>query len=125
MRRLAVLLALLSSGTIAFVAPAPASADTSVAEPEPVARIFAPPASPQTTGPSSLNPPYNEVPWNLDRIDQRTTTGNNSFSFSNLGLGVDVYVVDTGINAAHPEFDGRVLDGWSYRAEDDSLAAYK
>ena len=121
MRRLAMLLALLSSGTIAFVAPTPASANTTAVEPEPVAHILTAPTSPQTTGPGS------GVPWGLDRIDQRipVTNSNRSYSFNSLGSGVDVYVVDTGINASHPEFDGRVQDGWSYRGHQASLDAYK
>ena len=119
MRRFAMLLALLSSGTIAFVAPSPLRADTMADKPEPVARIFAAPTSPQTTGPEG------EVPWGLDRIDQRTASSPpKSFAFSTLGSGVDVYVVDTGIKATHPGFDGRVLDGWSYRADTEALASY-
>ena len=125
MRRLGLMMALLGSGVVVFLAPTPVSAGTAVVEPEPVARMFAAPTSPQTIGPAVLAPPYNQVPWGLDRIDQRTTAGNQSYSFSNAGAGVDVYVVDTGIDADHPEFDARVKDGWSYRSNATTLAAYK
>ena len=125
MRRLVMILALLSSSVVALVAPAPVHADVVAVEPEPIARIWAAPTSPQTTGPLSLAPPQNQVPWGIDRLDQRATEGDNSFSFSNSGSNVDVYIVDTGINSTHPEFDARVSDGWSYRANSTALTSYK
>lgn len=50
--------------------------------------------------------------WGLDRIDQRTGT-DSQYSYVTDGAGVDVYVVDTGINAAHTEFSGRIKEGYS------------
>jgi len=46
--------------------------------------------------------------WNRTRIDQRTGIG-NSYYFSNVedGAGVNAYILDTGIKAAHREFEGR------------------
>jgi subtilisin family serine protease len=35
-----------------------------------------------------------------------------------------VYVVDSGVNAAHPEFSSRVLSGWSYRTDSLALTSY-
>ncbi|MFZ8967058.1 MAG: S8 family serine peptidase [Ilumatobacteraceae bacterium] len=52
------------------------------------------------------------APWGLDRIDQRTLPLSNSFSSPGNGAGVSVYVVDTGIDATHPEFGGRVASGF-------------
>ncbi len=52
------------------------------------------------------------APWGLDRIDQRTLPLSNSFSSPSSGAGVSVYVIDTGIDAAHPEFGGRVAPGF-------------
>ncbi len=87
--------------------------------PEMIAHAVVAPTSPQTSGPSGLAAPYNQVPWGLDRIDQRSNTLDNSYSFSGNGAGVKVYVVDSGVNATHVEFgaSSRVVNGWSYRAD--------
>jgi subtilisin family serine protease len=45
--------------------------------------------------------------WGLDRIDQRTNTPSNSYSFATNGSGVSVYVIDTGIYTSHSQFTGR------------------
>ena len=60
-------------------------------------------------------------PWGLDRVDQRTLPLNNSYTAPASGQGVTVYVMDTGVLAAHTEFGGRVAGGWS--AIDDGLGA--
>ena len=76
--------------------------------------------SPQTTGPAG-----GALSWGLDRIDQRTATSSQvSYNFSEDGTGVKAYVLDSGVNASHPEFGFRVLDGWSYRASQTALNTY-
>ena len=50
--------------------------------------------------------------WGLDRIDQRSGT-DGFYSYVTDGQGVDVYVVDTGLNSTHSEFAGRVKPGYS------------
>jgi subtilisin family serine protease len=50
--------------------------------------------------------------WGLDRIDQRTNTPTNSYSFTTNGAGVLVYVIDTGILSTHSEFAGRTRAGF-------------
>ncbi len=45
--------------------------------------------------------------WGLDRIDQRSLPLNNSYTYTTSGLGVHVYVVDTGLRASHSEFTSR------------------
>ena len=48
-------------------------------------------------------------PWGLDRIDQRTLPLNGGYSYTTVGSGVTAYVVDTGINTAHTEFNARIV----------------
>ncbi|CAG8814423.1 26236_t:CDS:2, partial [Racocetra persica] len=48
----------------------------------------------------------------LDRIDQRSRPLSKTYSYPEpAGYGVDVYVVDTGIDIDHPEFEGRASWG--------------
>ncbi|MGP3984191.1 S8 family peptidase [Streptomyces sp. KR80] len=54
-----------------------------------------------------------EVPFHLDRIDQRNLPLDNKFTAPGDGKGVNVYVVDSGIRSTHKEFEGRVVDGFS------------
>ena len=58
---------------------------------------------------SQTSPPS----WGLDRIDQRTLPLNSNFTTTADGTGVDVYVVDTGINSTHIDFGSRVRAGVS------------
>ena len=50
--------------------------------------------------------------WGLDRIDQRNNSLDNSYSYSEDGSGVSVYVVDTGILYGHVDFGGRAVFGY-------------
>lgn len=50
--------------------------------------------------------------WNLDRIDQRENTLNQKYYFdTNVGRNVNVYVIDSGIDISHPQFQGRAKWG--------------
>ena len=51
--------------------------------------------------------------WGLDRIDQRTHPLDNSYIPNGTGLGVSVYIVDTGIISDHVDFSGRVAAGFT------------
>jgi subtilisin family serine protease len=55
------------------------------------------------------------APWQLDRLDQQDLPLNQTHNFpSNAqGLGVRVYIVDTGINPDHAEFTGRIIAGYN------------
>lgn len=51
--------------------------------------------------------------WGLDRIDQRSLPLNSAFTATATGVGVDAYIVDTGIYATHSEFTGRLAGGFT------------
>ena len=44
--------------------------------------------------------------WGLDRIDQADLALDGSYTSTIFGSGVSVYVVDTGVDTTHEEFDG-------------------
>lgn len=50
--------------------------------------------------------------WGLDRIDQRTNTATDSYSFATDGAGVSIYIIDTGIYTSHSQFTGRTRIGF-------------
>jgi subtilisin family serine protease len=49
--------------------------------------------------------------WGLDRIDQRYLPLNSSFTYARTGLGVRIYILDSGIRRTHQQFGGRALAG--------------
>jgi len=50
--------------------------------------------------------------WGLDRIDQRALPLSGTFTSPSTASNVFAYVVDTGIDATHLEFGGRVQSGF-------------
>ncbi len=55
------------------------------------------------------------APWQLDRIEQATISYDGTYTYDNaqVGAGVTIYIVDTGINTSHVEFTGRTAAGFS------------
>ena len=52
-------------------------------------------------------------PWGLDRSDQTDLPLDQRFTYDeSAGAGTTIYVIDSGINAAHVEFAGRLLPGF-------------
>jgi hypothetical protein len=61
--------------------------------------------------------------WATDRIDQRSLPLSQTYSWTNTGVGVNVYILDSGILTNHPQFQGRASSdydvfgtGWDPRA---------
>lgn len=56
-----------------------------------------------------------EIPWHLDRIGKRQLPLDGSYPYNTChtkeDVQVDTYIVDTGIDIEHPQFEGRAL--WS------------
>jgi len=61
-----------------------------------------------------------DATWGLDRTDQRNLPLDGVFDPGADGQGVHAYVIDTGMDVAHPEFAGRVGEGFS--ATGDGIA---
>ena len=57
----------------------------------------------------ALSTQSGQIPWHLDRIDQRFKTLDYFYQPIATGAGVDVYIVDTGINYNHEEFENRAM----------------
>jgi serine protease len=61
------------------------------------------------TGGTQSSPPS----WGLDRIDQRNTARDGSYTYGNDGSGVHAYIFDTGIRSTHAQFTGRLGAGYT------------
>ena len=57
-----------------------------------------------------------DVLWHLDRIDQLDGNLDGQYHRRHAGAGSVVYVMDTGVLAAHSEFGGRVIGGFDAAA---------
>jgi len=52
--------------------------------------------------------------WGLDRIDQTYLPLNARYTYQNDGSDVNVFVIDSGINSNHPEFNGKTIPEVSF-----------
>lgn len=67
---------------------------------------------------SQQNPPS----WGLPRISQREFRNKDVYTFpDSAGENVDVYIIDTGINIEHEDFEGRAVWGYTAPAGDSDI----
>ena len=59
------------------------------------------------------------APWGLDRIDQEILPLDGLFGYEYDGSGVNVYILDTGINWAHEQFENRAVCSLDVPMEQD------
>src|SRR3546814_20607055 len=60
--------------------------------------------------------------WGLDRVDQTALPLDDVYRYpDNGGQGVNVYIIDTGITAAHTEFTGRIGNCQNFASNSDGL----
>lgn len=58
-------------------------------------------------------------PWGLDRINQSDLPLDRRYSYASAGAGVDVYVIDSGVQSNHPDFGSRVAAGYPATGSED------
>ncbi|HVV09765.1 S8 family peptidase [Amycolatopsis sp.] len=67
---------------------------------------------------SQENPPN----WGLDRIDQRDGATDHLYRYDTTAADVTVYVIDTGVDAKQPDFEGRVEPGKNFVEGNDDAS---
>lgn len=65
------------------------------------------------------NPTQQDNLWGLDRVSQKTLPLNETYQYDYDGNGVDIYVIDTGVNLDHQEFGHRGRHGWDFVDNDN------
>lgn len=71
----------------------------------------------QQDGVSHSSDTQTNPPWGLDRVDQRTNTLDQSYTYPNTASNVTAYIVDTGIRIGHTQFEGRASIGDNFASD--------
>ncbi len=61
----------------------------------------------------------NGATWGLDRIDQVALSLNGQYQYNYTGVGVNAFIIDTGIRATHTDFNSRVNVNAGFTAIND------
>ena len=54
-------------------------------------------------------------PWGIDRLDQRHLRLSKTYSYRYTGDGVYAYIIDSGLDSGHPQFEGRARNDYDAR----------
>lgn len=68
----------------------------------------------------SLQHEFAAIPWSKDRIDQAALPLDQRYYSVGEGAGVDLYIVDSGINYYHEELSGRVTRAWRISGQSEA-----
>lgn len=80
--------------------------------------------SPKSKKSASKMEMQNDAPWGLSRVSHRDMPGDGDRSYEypqSAGKGVDVYIIDTGINIGHRDFGGRAKWGKTIPLDDKDI----
>lgn len=67
----------------------------------------------EADGVATVSDTQNGATWGLDRTDQRDLPLSKTYSYRTTAGNVTAYIIDTGINAGHQDFGGRVSGGFT------------
>ena len=70
----------------------------------------------------SISDTQQNATWGIDRIDQRDLPVSTTYTYANTASSVNAYIIDTGVDASHPDFEGRVSGGYDYVDNDSNPA---
>jgi subtilisin family serine protease len=58
-------------------------------------------------GVATISTTQSGATWGLDRIDQRSRPLSGTYTYNTTASNVTAYIIDTGLQASHPQFGGR------------------
>ncbi|KAJ3200622.1 subtilisin-like serine protease, partial [Dinochytrium kinnereticum] len=71
---------------------------------------------------ASINAVQSNAPWGLRRLSKAALPLPTGYTYPNAaGTGVNVYVIDTGVQISHPDFGGRASIGASFSSDNNNI----